>query len=205
MTRVGLQFAQMLCAFGLGLSLGIIYDIYRLFIKKNRGGIWCLFGDLLWWLAALVWTFFLLVKISWAELRIPVILAVFLGIIIYLYYFSPVLSDVYKKFFWLLKKIFKTLFDLLIKIIGIIFAPLVWISSILYNIYNFLKKILLKIFSVFDKRITNKKAKRKIKKANKKNAKIQRKQKKKIEKNNNKHHKENKKKRKLSREEKNKS
>ena len=134
MTRAGLQCAQMLCALGLGLSLGVIYDFYRIFLKKNHGARWCWLGDFLWWALALVWTFFLLVRISWAELRLPVVLAVFGGIIVYLYYFSPVLREIYQKAAHLLKKFCLAFWAFAAKIIRLIFAPIVFISSLLYKI-----------------------------------------------------------------------
>lgn len=134
MTRAGLQCAQMLCALGLGLSLGIIYDIYRIFIKKNHGKVWCWLGDFFWWLIALTWSFFLLLKISWAELRIPIVAAVFIGIVVYLYYFSPVLAELYRKFAAFLVRFVKRLYHILVRLLGIIFSPLVFITGLVYKI-----------------------------------------------------------------------
>lgn len=134
MTRAGLQCAQLLCALGLGLSLGIIYDIYRIFIKKNHGKAWCWLGDFLWWLIALTWSFFLLLKISWAELRIPIVAAVFVGIVLYLYYFSPVLADFYKRFAKLLVRFIKGVYRFIVRLLGIIFSPVVFVTGLVYKL-----------------------------------------------------------------------
>lgn len=149
MTRAGLQCAQMLCALGLGLSLGVIYDLYRIFIKKGHGKAWCRLGDLLWWIVALGWTFLLLVRISWAEMRIPIVVAVFLGIAVYLYYFSPVLSQVYKKSAAVLKSIFKRLLNIVVKVISLLFAPAVFLSGLLYKIIFRLYRTVAGIFLGF--------------------------------------------------------
>ena len=145
MSSAALQCAQMLCALGLGLSLGMFYDIYRIFIKKQRSKAWCWFGDLAWWLLALVWSFGILVKISWADLRIPIIITVFAGIFVYLYYFSPVLSDLYKKVVNLAVKTIKRIFSIFIRILSIIFSPLVFVTGlaykIVYGIISLIKKI----------------------------------------------------------------
>lgn len=145
MTRAGLQCAQLLCALGLGLSLGIIYDIYRIFIKKNHGKVWCWLGDFLWWLIALSWSFFLLLKISWAELRIPIVAAVFIGIVVYLYYFSPVLADVYKKFAAFLVRLVKRLYRIIVRLLSIIFSPVVFVTGLAYKIIAWLCRRLLGI------------------------------------------------------------
>ncbi len=134
MTRAGLQGAQILCALGLGLSLGVLYDFYRTFLKKNRKGLWCWLGDFLWWLAALMWTFFLLVKISWAELRIPVVAAVFGGIAVYLYYFSPVLRPLYRKGVRCLGRVLNGLRRLIVRIVSCLFAPLIFFTGGIYRI-----------------------------------------------------------------------
>lgn len=134
MTRAGLQGAQILCALGLGLSLGVLYDFYRTFLKKNRKGLWCWLGDFLWWLAALAWTFFLLVKISWAELRIPVVSAVFGGIVVYLYYFSPVLRPLYRKGGRWLGRALNSLRRLTVGIVSFLFAPLVAFIGGIYRL-----------------------------------------------------------------------
>ena len=182
MTRAGLQCAQMLCALGLGLSLGIIYDFYRIFLKKNHGALWCWLGDFLWWAVALGWTFWLLIRISWAELRIPIVLAVFLGIVVYLYYFSPVLSEVYKKSAGLLKKICRRCWNIAVKIVAAVFSPLVLLSSFIYKILVGLLAVFCKIFGGmlgFGKKFYNKKSvKKKVRRAAKAQKRAAKKQKK---------------------------
>lgn len=168
MTRAALQCAQMLCALGLGLSLGMFYDIYRIFIKKQHGRAWCWFGDLIWWLSALAWSFWVLVKISWADLRIPIIIAVFAGILVYLYYFSPALSHVYKRTAEITVKIIKKLFSVIIRILSIIFFPLVFITGGIYRITAFIisviSKAATKLIGKSNKLYNKKKSEYKVKK-----------------------------------------
>lgn len=178
MTRAGLQCAQLLCALGLGLSLGVIYDMYRIFIKKNHGKAWCWLGDFIWWLVALVWSFYLLVKISWAELRIPIVGAVFLGIVTYLYYFSPVLSDIYKKIASLLVGFIKRLFKIIIRLLGMIFSPIVLLTGIVYRFCSWFVNLFGRIFRKWGRASGKMHRKHKSKQQKKKAAKAENRQKK---------------------------
>lgn len=128
------QAAQTLCAFLLGASIGLGYDIYRLLLPKKPGKKSRLFFDSLWWLAVTVWTLFWLYRITWGELRFTVFFFLLLGIAVYLYYFSPVIKKLLAFMFNIIKVILSFILRLATKIFLILTWPLVWLSGFFYRI-----------------------------------------------------------------------
>ena len=135
MDRASLQAAQILCAFGLGLTLGLFYDFYRIWLRKGRKKVAAAVGDVLWWIFALLWAFFWLLQINWAELRIPVVLMVFLGLGLYIFCFSPIFLPLFTKMWQGVAAILRFLGQTLVQALQLFFAPVVFCSGLCYRLF----------------------------------------------------------------------
>lgn len=72
-----------------GSFIGIIFDIYRSLRQFWRPGKWgTSLGDLVFWLIITLMTYFVLLLVSWGEVRFYVFLGMGIGLVIYLKYFS---------------------------------------------------------------------------------------------------------------------
>ena len=135
MDRASLQAAQILCAFGLGLTLGLFYDFYRIWLRKGRKKMAAAVGDVLWWTFALLWAFFWLLQINWAELRIPVVLMVFLGLGLYIFCFSPIFLPLFNWIWQGIAAILRFLGQTLLQALQLLFAPVVICSGFCYRLF----------------------------------------------------------------------
>ncbi|NLJ85669.1 MAG: spore cortex biosynthesis protein YabQ [Firmicutes bacterium] len=77
-----------------GLSLGLLFDLYRLWRRAIRPAkaITSL-SDMLFWVVATPVTYFYLLVGNWAELRFYVLLGLFLGLLLYFGVFSVVVLN----------------------------------------------------------------------------------------------------------------
>jgi len=136
MNMAAIQAAQSLCTFVLGLSIGFLYDLYRLLLphKPNKRQKRRLLYDALWWLFITIWSFTALYHISWAELRLPLLIALLLGVAIYLYYFSPALKKPLAAILALVQKLLSFGLHILAAVLRLLFLPFVRLAGLFYRI-----------------------------------------------------------------------
>lgn len=95
MDRAELQALQLAWSLGLGLGLGFLYDVYRVWfrrLKNDAGSRWlAAAGDIGWWLTALILAAAGLYRINGLELRLPILALAAAGVCVYMGFLSPVL------------------------------------------------------------------------------------------------------------------
>ena len=90
MEFISKQFLQIAITMGVGLLMGLFYDIYRLMrLRVAYRRFWAAFSDLLWWLFALVFVFGSLMWLTWGEVRFYLLLGLLAGFVLYRYYLHP--------------------------------------------------------------------------------------------------------------------
>lgn len=124
MEPVEMQFSAFTVVFFAGMTLGLLYDFYRLFRKGLK-----LAGTLDWLFDALFWTMatpslmFLIFFSNWGEMRIYILLAIALGVTFYF----KVLSETMRGLLRLIAKgiagLIRGVFRLLKKILV---TPVLW-------------------------------------------------------------------------------
>lgn len=119
-----------------GIIVGILFDIYRVIryhIKPSK--IKTFFGDLLFWILAVVIIFYFLIKSSFGELRGYIFIGLFLGVYLYIKTLSKIVYP-------LLIRLLKALFIVIKKFLNLIFLPLSIIKNIFNPLINNINKII---------------------------------------------------------------
>ena len=142
MDRATWQIIEFFSCLGLGFVLGILYDFYRVWFRHGRTKLVIAIGDGIFAFVALVLTFVALLCLNWAEIRFYIILALGLGILIYLKWVSPRLLPFWQRFFGLFYKLLKAILKFLGRAVLIIIKPVIWLSILLYRILYFIMWIL---------------------------------------------------------------
>jgi spore cortex biosynthesis protein YabQ len=90
MEPVEMQFSAFTVVFFAGMTLGLLYDLYRLFRQGLRlAGVLDWLFDALFWIIATPSLMFLIFFSNWGEMRIYILLATALGV----FFYFKVLSD----------------------------------------------------------------------------------------------------------------
>lgn len=124
MEPVEMQFSAFTVVFIAGMTLGLLYDLYRLFRKGLRlAGILDWLFDAFFWIIATPALMFLIFFSNWGEMRVYVFLAIAIGV---LFYFK-VLSETMRGLLRLIARgavgIIRGIFRLLKKILV---TPVLW-------------------------------------------------------------------------------
>ncbi len=135
MERAELQAVQLLMAFALGMSLGLFYDFYRLWLHNGKKKIRAI-GDICWCLCAMVWTFACLYFINGAEIRFMIFAFGFLGISLYLGFLSPVILPILSKMLNIILKISTFVWRIFENVLQIFLLPVVWIFELIMKIFG---------------------------------------------------------------------
>lgn len=113
------EFLQFLIFAALGAFLSFIYDIFRAFRRLIKHKNWAInLQDIIYWLFCPVYIFYIVLRLNYGELRWYIILAIFLGSILY---FSTISSFLMK---------------ILIRFMSILFYPF----KIILNFFRYIKK-----------------------------------------------------------------
>ena len=145
MSRAAVQILQFLAAIGIGFCLGLLYDFYRVWLRRGVGRLVTAIGDALFTCVALGGTFWVLLWLNKAEVRFYILLAIAVGAIIYLKVCSPVVLPFLQKLFHGISRVAKALFKIAAKILTALFMPFVWLSALLYRVCYFLFSLFAKI------------------------------------------------------------
>ncbi|NLK08580.1 MAG: spore cortex biosynthesis protein YabQ [Firmicutes bacterium] len=93
-----------------GLSLGLLFDLYRLWRRATRPQKFVTaVQDILFWVVATPVTYFYLVMGNWAELRFHVFLGLALGLLLYFGVFSLIVRHLVLALMHFIGSFFKTL------------------------------------------------------------------------------------------------
>lgn len=112
------QFFNFIVAIGIGIIVGLLFDIYRGLGKKCRPSsrsmpLW----DIFWWIMVTSLVFFILLNLNWAEIRLYIFLGGLIGFVFYYKKISPYFLKRFIGFlFWLEKTIKKIVRLILIPI-----------------------------------------------------------------------------------------
>lgn len=135
---LSVQFMTMLAMIGMGLLFGISLDTYQYFLKRPvRKRIIVFFHDLLFWIFQALLLFYVLFLVNQGEVRIYIILALFLGFAIY----QALLKATYLRLLKLVIFISIRFYHLIVKLlINIIYKPIKYLIFLLISIVVFLYK-----------------------------------------------------------------
>lgn len=132
-------------AIGIGLLIGVLFDLYRGLWKKcappsKTMPLW----DVFWWLLVTVLVFFILLNLNWGELRLYLFLGQIIGFVLYYKRISPYFLKRFIAFLYWMEKIIKKLVIIIvvpIRIIKkIILGPFIIITFVIKKTVFFLKK-----------------------------------------------------------------
>lgn len=146
MERAEFQAVQLVLAFGLGLSLGLFYDFYRLWLLGGKKKIRAV-GDLCWCILAMIWTFGGLYFINGGEIRFMVCAFGFLGMTLYLGFLSPVILPILKALLGVILKILAFLWRLFETVLHIFLLPVVWIFELIMKVLGCVFAFIMGIFA----------------------------------------------------------
>lgn len=140
------QFFNFIAAIGIGLIIGILFDIYRGIWKKWASSsktmpLW----DVLWWLLVTVLVFFLLLNLNWGELRFYILLGQLIGFVFYLKRISPYFLRKFILFLYCLEKTIKRMILLILIPLKIIIRISVFPFMVLRLFYIKFKRIFKKV------------------------------------------------------------
>lgn len=145
MEPLAVQLIHFMLAVAIGVVIGILFDIYRVF-RYLLSLPWTIIPilDFLWWVMVTCLVFSILLWENWGEVRFYIFIGQAVGFALYVKNFSMKFRKYFKiSVLWLYKTI-KTLIKWVlipIKIIKkIIFWPFAIISLVLYKIMRFIKK-----------------------------------------------------------------
>lgn len=135
---LSVQFMTMLAMIGMGLLFGISLDTYQYFLKRPvRKRIIVFFHDLLFWIFQALLLFYVLFLVNQGEVRIYIILALFLGFAIY----QALLKATYLRLLKLVISISIRFYHLIVKLlINIVYKPIKSLIFLLISIVVFLYK-----------------------------------------------------------------
>jgi spore cortex biosynthesis protein YabQ len=103
------QLIELLLAIITGIMIGMAFDVYRILIKRYKPPVRVVpLLDLVWWGIITVLVFFILLYISWGEVRFYLILAQVAGFFIYLKRIRFLLFPIFEKIFIILEKAVKS-------------------------------------------------------------------------------------------------
>ncbi|SDW86596.1 spore cortex biosynthesis protein YabQ [Marininema mesophilum] len=134
------QWATMGVMLGSGWLMGMLLDAYRVLARRFRLQGWVIsLVDLLYWIAAAILVFNLLLWSNWGELRFTVFVAVVLGWVVYHFWFSNITT---KGIQWLLKLVEYTI-QMVIRIVVLtLWVPLVTMGRFLLRLIKGLLRLL---------------------------------------------------------------
>ncbi|MGI6588145.1 MAG: spore cortex biosynthesis protein YabQ [Peptococcia bacterium] len=90
-----------------GSFVGIIFDCFRTLRRVWRAGHWgTSLGDIVFWLLVTVFTYLLLMLLTWGEVRFYIFLGMGLGLCLYLKFFSKIIRKYLLKVFFYGKDVF---------------------------------------------------------------------------------------------------
>ncbi|MGI6065101.1 MAG: spore cortex biosynthesis protein YabQ [Bacillota bacterium] len=138
------QLIELLLAIITGIMIGMAFDVYRILIKRYKPPVRVVpLLDLVWWGIITVLVFFILLYISWGEVRFYLILAQVAGFFIYLKRIRFLLFPIFEKIFIILEKAVKSfarislMLFLIVK--KIILWPLAIISICIFKFMEFFR------------------------------------------------------------------
>lgn len=143
-----IQAAQLAWSFALGVGLGLLYDVYRVWFRA-AGRRWLkAVGDIIWWLAALLVAAWAMYHINGLALRgFPLALAL-LGCVVEQGLISP-------QFFPLMRRLCGGLLAVAGRLLGIfrgllelLLTPLVWCVELVFRLLVIAKRLLLCVFGL---------------------------------------------------------
>ncbi|PKG22484.1 spore cortex biosynthesis protein YabQ [Niallia nealsonii] len=135
---LSVQFMTMLAMIGMGLFFGISLETYQYFLKRPvRKRLIVFFHDLLFWIFQALLLFYVLFLVNQGEVRIYIILALFLGFAIY----QALLKKVYLRLLKLVISISIRFYQLIVKLlINLVYKPIKSLIFLLISIVVFLYK-----------------------------------------------------------------
>lgn len=139
------QSFNFLIAIGIGITIGILFDIYRGLWKRcappsKTMPLW----DIFWWFLVTSLVFFILLNLNWGELRLYLLLGQIIGFVFYFRRISRYFLKNFIAFLYLAEKIIK-------KLLMIIVIPLRVIKRILIFPFMVVSLLLNRIIKVFKK------------------------------------------------------
>jgi len=140
------QVTNFFSAIGIGLLIGVMFDLYRGMWKKCAPSsktmpLW----DIIWWLLVTALVFFILLNINWGELRLYLFLGQIIGFVIYYKKISPHFLKRFIVFLTWLEKTVKKLVIIVVIPFRVMKTILLWPITIVFlvmkKIILFLKKV----------------------------------------------------------------
>lgn len=146
MQSLASQFYAFLVTISIGCILGMLFDIYRVFLHavRPRKFIYHL-GDLLFWVIASFVGFTLLLIGNWGEIRLYVVIGIALGLGIYFKVISGYFIYILEKIITLIKKILTLLFRMLAFCWMVVTYPFVLIHNIVVIPAGYLGKAMTRV------------------------------------------------------------
>lgn len=129
-----------------GMLIGFVYDLFRVSRKaiKTKNIIVHL-EDILFWLLVSILIFGILFVCNAGEIRGYAIIAIILGVIIYVFMFSPYVIKILLKIINVAKSVLKIFYKALkgpIKfIIRLLYIPIKYITNVLRKIWRYTRKV----------------------------------------------------------------
>jgi len=140
------QFFNFLTAIGIGLIIGILFDIYRGLWKKCTPSsktmpLW----DIFWWLLVTSLVFFILLNLNWGELRLYLLLGQIIGFVFYLKRISRYFLKNFILFLHCMEKIIKRIIMIIVIPLRIIKKILVFPFKVARLFFDRFKRLLKKV------------------------------------------------------------
>lgn len=141
-----IQFFNFSAAIGIGLIIGVLFDIYRGLWKKWASASKTMpFWDVLWWLLVTALVFLLLLNLNWGELRLYILLGQLIGLVFYFKKLSLYFLRNFILFLHCMENVVKKMIALIVIplkiIIKILVFPLMMIRLFFYRFKKVVKKI----------------------------------------------------------------
>lgn len=131
MQSLASQFYAFIVTMLMGLTIGLLFDIYKFTIGIVRPGkIFGYIADLSFWVISTLTVFLLLLIGNWGEIRLYVVIGVLIGAAVYFKIFSSGVLMVLSGIFYYLKKFVICC----IKIIGMIWMAIIYPIILVKNI-----------------------------------------------------------------------
>lgn len=161
------QFLNFLSAIGIGLVIGLLFDIYRgLWKKCAPPAVMMPLWDVFWWIGITLLVFFILLHLTWGELRLYLFLGQIIGFVFYLKKISRHFLPRFIHCLSWVEKVIKRIIKILRIFFRIIKRIVVWpfalVGLCLYKIITFFRKGFWLISLLF--RVIPRKCKKAVKK-----------------------------------------
>lgn len=128
-------------AFVLGLLLGVLYDVYRVWFRATTGTIRHTVGDVLWWLLALGISLAVLYRLNGLEVRGFVLLLAVLGCTAQQLLLSPKLFGGMEKLFCLILRWWRGVWRIFHRAVELLLTPVVWAVEIVFRLLRLVVRL----------------------------------------------------------------